>query len=232
LICEFMYKRALISVSDKTGLEDFLRPLVKQGLELVSTGGTGEFLRSKGFKVIDVEDLTKFPEVLSGRIKTLHPHIHMALLAREWVNQDQQILSRYGLQPFDLVVGNLYPFETKSTDLEDRELLEWIDVGGPSFLRAAAKNYFSITTVCRPEDYPEIQKGTDLKKRKQLASKVFEMLSHYDSVIAKKLKEPALKNFQREFYLKGQFFKDRTTCYYFFSFSVFRFICKRAEIQD
>ena len=161
-----MYKRALVSVSDKTGLEEFLKPLVQQGMDLVSTGGTGEFLKSKGFKVKDVKDLTAFPEVLSGRVKTLHPHIHIALLARQWVSEDQKVLKQYGLKPFDLVVGHLYPFETKAEGLEDEELVEWIDVGGPSFLRAAAKNYFSITTVCHPEDYSEIQKGTDLKKKK------------------------------------------------------------------
>ena len=157
-----MYKRALISVSDKRGLEEFLRPLVKEGLELVSTGGTGEFLKSRGFQVEDVKDLTGFPEVLSGRVKTLHPHVHIALLAREWIDQDQKLLKQYGLKAFDLVVGNLYPFEEKSSGLSGRELAEWIDVGGPSFLRAAAKNYFSITTVCEPEDYEEVQKGTDL----------------------------------------------------------------------
>ena len=204
-----MYKRALISVSDKTGLEGFLKPLVKQGLQLVSTGGTRKFLESKGFKVQDVKDLTGFAEILSGRVKTLHPHLHMALLAREWVEQDQKLLSQYGIQPFDLVVGNLYPFEEKSTKhLEDRELAEWIDVGGPSFLRAAAKNYFSITTVCHPGDYFEVQKGTDLKKRKQLAAKVFKRLSHYNSVIAEKLKEPSEKKMEQDIPFEGGFFKE------------------------
>ena len=204
-----MYKRALISVSDKTGLEEFLKPLVNEGLQLVSTGGTKKFLESKGFKVQDVRDLTGFPEILSGRVKTLHPHLHMALLAREWVDQDQKLLSQYGIQAFDLVVGNLYPFEEKSKKhLEDKELTEWIDVGGPSFLRAAAKNYFSITTVCHPEDYFEVQKGTDLKKRKQLAAKVFKRLSHYDSMIAEKLQNPSEKERVQDIPLEGSFFKE------------------------
>ena len=95
-----MYKKALISVSDKTGLENFLKPLVKQGLNLVSTGGTGEFLKSKGFKVIDVKDLTGFPEVLSGRVKTLHPHIHMALLARQWKEADQKVFRKIRYHSF------------------------------------------------------------------------------------------------------------------------------------
>ena len=204
-----MYKRALVSVSDKRGLEEFLRPLVQEGLELVSTGGTGEFLKSKGFKVKDVKDLTCFPEVLSGRVKTLHPYIHIALLARQWVKKDQEVLNQYGLKPFDLVVGHLYPFETKGRPgLEDRELVEWIDVGGPSFLRAAAKNYFSITAVCHPEDYSKVQKGTNLEQRKQLAAKVFERLSHYDSVISQSLKEQGGKNIKQEVFFKGHFFKE------------------------
>lgn len=200
-----MYKRALVSVSNKEGLEDFLKPLVRQGLELVSTGGTGDFLKSKGFPVEDIESITGFPEVLSGRVKTLHPHVHIALLARQWIEQDQKVLKQYGLKPFDLVIGNLYPFEQKAKNLKERELVEWIDVGGPSFLRAAAKNYFSITTVCRPEDYPEVQKGTDLQKRKQLAVEVFEQLSFYDSLIAQKLRET---NTKKTFSIKGSFFKE------------------------
>ena len=201
-----MYKRALVSVSDKTGLEEFLKPLVEQGLHLVSTGGTGEFLKSKGFKVQDVNSVTAFPEVLSGRVKTLHPHIHMALLAREWIQADQEVLQKYGLQPFDLVVGNLYPFEKKGAHLEAKELVEWIDVGGPSFLRAAAKNYFSITVVCDPKNYNEVQKGTNLQQRKQLASQVFERLSEYDSLIAEKLREP--ETIKKKWQFKAQFFKE------------------------
>lgn len=204
-----MYKRALVSVSDKTGLLDFLKPLVSQGMEVVSTGGTGEFLKSHGIPVQDVETLTDFPEVLSGRVKTLHPHVHMSLLARDWVSEDEKVLKQYGLKPFDLVLGNLYPFEEKSPGLKDQELVEWIDVGGPSFLRAAAKNYFRITTLCDPEDYAEAKKGTDLKKRKELAAKVFQRLSVYDSRIAEALS--ALKTEKgevgKEEFLKGRFFK-------------------------
>lgn len=203
-----MYKRALISVSDKTGLERFLKPLVEQGLDLVSTGGTGEFLKSKGFKVRDVKNFTGFPEVLSGRVKTLHPHIHIALLARQWVEADQEVLKQYEIKPFDLVVGNLYPFEERGSGLEDKELVEWIDVGGPSFLRAAAKNYFSVTTICSPEDYDEVQKGTDLQQRKQLAAKVFEKLSQYDSYIARKLKGEGIKNTREKLSFQGSFFKE------------------------
>ena len=201
-----MYKRALISVSNKTGLEAFLRPLTEQGLELVSTGGTGEFLRSKGFKVIDVKELTGFPEVLSGRVKSLHPYIYMALLSRDWILEDQEILQKHQLTPFDLVIGNLYPFEEKAAgQLKDKEVVEWIDIGGPSFLRAAAKNYFRITTLCHHEDYPLAQKGTTLEQRKVLAAKVFETLSKYDSAISKKLKYK--KSEASDFSFKASFFK-------------------------
>ena len=204
-----MYKRALISVSDKRGLEAFLKPLTEQGLELVSTGGTAQFLKSKGFKIIEVKELTAFPEVFSGRVKTLHPSIYMPLLSRDWILEDQKVLKSYNLTPFDLVVGSLYPFEEKTKgEVEDKELVEWIDIGGPSFLRAAAKNYFRITTLCYPEDYPLAQKGTTLEQRKSLAVKVFETLSKYDLRIAKKLKNKLNDTPpSKEFSFKASFFK-------------------------
>ena len=198
-----MYKKALVSVSDKTGLEGFLKPLVGQGLELVSTGGTGMFLKSRGFQVTEVQDLTGFPEVFSGRVKTLHPHIYMALLARSWIDEDQGILNHYKIKPFDLVVANLYPFENKAMALEGKEMVEWIDVGGPGLLRAAAKNYFSITTVCDPKDYDKAQQGTDLEERRRLAAKVFETLSLYDQKISQKLKKE-----DTEFSMTGYFHKQ------------------------
>ena len=204
-----MYKRALISVSDKRGLEAFLKPLAQQGLELVSTGGTGQFLRSKGFKVIEVRDLTGFPEVFSGRVKSLHPYIYMSLLSRDWKSEDQEVLKSYKLVPFDLVLGNLYPFEEKTTgQIKEEEMVEWIDIGGPSFLRAAAKNYFRITTLCHPEDYPLAQKGTTLEQRKNLAAKVFETLSRYDSVLARRLKgQEERKPSPSDYSFRASFFK-------------------------
>ena len=218
-----MYKKALISVSDKTGLADFLTPLVPKGLKIVSTGGTGEFLKSKGFKVQDVKDLSSFPPVLGGRVKTLHPHIYIPLLAREWLDEDQKVLKQYKLTPFDLVIVNLYPFEKKALGLEDKELVEWIDIGGPSLLRAAAKNYFSITTLCDPGDFSQVQNGTNLKKRKQLAVKVFQRLSQYNLAIANSLNEGQIlkpaplnpntplskiqKENSKEFVVKARFFK-------------------------
>ena len=200
-----MYKRALVSVSDKTGLEDFLKPLVKQGLKLVSTGGTAQFLKSKDLKVKEVKDLTSFPPALSGRVKSLHPYIFIPLLARHDVKEDQEVLQSYKIETFDLLIVNLYPFETKASQLSDKEKLEWIDVGGPSLLRAGAKNYPYITTLCDPKDYSKAQKGTDLNFRKQLAVKAFKKLSQYDWAIAENLKENWLN--KTGFSLKGSFFK-------------------------
>ena len=182
-----MYKNSLISVSDKTGLADFLRPLAEKGMRIVSTGGTARYLRERGFAVESVESQTGFPEVFSGRVKSLHPYIHMAILARGWEPSDQEGLRSRRLQPFDLVVCNLYPFERHKGSGDERELAEWIDVGGPSMLRAAAKNFFSVTALCSPEDYGKALGGFSLTERKKLAAKVFRHLSHYDSVIAESL---------------------------------------------
>ncbi|MGI9548596.1 MAG: bifunctional phosphoribosylaminoimidazolecarboxamide formyltransferase/IMP cyclohydrolase [Bdellovibrionales bacterium] len=198
-----MYKNALVTVSDKTGLVEFLEPLIKQGLRVVSTGGTAEFLKSHKLPVTDVQDQTQFPEVLSGRVKTLHPYIHMPLLARSWKPEDQEVLKKYQLSSFDLVICNLYPFEKHQETQEDQDLVEWIDVGGPSLLRASAKNFFTVTTLCSPLDYSRFQKGTTLEERKQLASKVFDSLSRYDSLIAQRLKAAP-----KDYVLKGGYFKS------------------------
>ena len=184
------YKNAFVSVSDKTGLYEFLKPLIKNGLRVVSTGGTAEYLKSKGLPVLDITEQTGFASVLSGRIKSLHPHIYMPLLARGWIKEDQEVLKKHKLIPFDLVILNLYPFAENRHTKNEQELTEWIDVGGPSALRAAAKNFFSITVLCSPEDYKKAQKGTSLSQRKMLAAKVFNHLSQYDSCIAETL-EPA-----------------------------------------
>ena len=200
-----MFKNALVSVSDKTGLLDFIRPLAEQGIRLLSTGGTAEHLRDNGFKVIDVSEQTKFPEVMSGRVKTLHPHIHMGLLARDHVSEDLCLLKEYGLEPFDLVVGNLYPFaEAFKKGLKGRELVEYIDIGGPSFLRAAAKNFERICVVCDPLDYSWIHEKHELtlEDRKYLASKVFYHTSAYDSLVARALYER--ESSPKEFSLAGQ----------------------------
>lgn len=186
-----MFKNALISVSDKTGLVEFLKPLVAQGLRIVSTGGTSQHLKQAGFKVVDVSEQTGFPEIMDGRVKTLHPKVHMALLARD-IPQDAQILKQNGVEVFDLVIVNLYPFEKtliekwKGANLTDQDLIEKIDVGGPSMVRAAAKNFSRIAVVTDPRDYPWLaskEKVTD-EDRRILAAKAFAHVSRYDSLIS------------------------------------------------
>ena len=182
-----MFRNALVTVFDKTGLYECLKPLVEEGMRVVSTGGTARFLKSKGLPVTMVDEQTGFPEILSGQVKTLHPLIHIPLLARKKKAADQQALEKYHLAPFDLVICNLYPFDKKTHISDDEELVEWIDVGGPSLLRAAAKNFQTVTVLSSPEDYGRMEEGLSLEGRKRLAAKVFERLSHYDSLVAARL---------------------------------------------
>jgi phosphoribosylaminoimidazolecarboxamide formyltransferase / IMP cyclohydrolase len=185
-----MFKNALVSVSDKTGLVDFLKPLVKQGLRVVSTGGTAKHLRDNGIEAVDVSEQTGFPEVMGGRVKTLHPKIHMAILSRVGVSADEEMLREYRLDPFDLVICNLYPFEqTLLQGASDDELIENIDIGGPTILRAAAKNHQRLAVVCDPQDYAWLQakKEITLEERRKLAAKVFSHVASYDSLVAKEL---------------------------------------------
>jgi phosphoribosylaminoimidazolecarboxamide formyltransferase/IMP cyclohydrolase len=190
-----MFKNALVSVSDKTGLLELLTPF-RQELRIVSTGGTAQYLRDNGFKVIDVSEQTGFPEVMDGRVKTLHPNVHMALLGRKDVAEHQATLVKAKIENFDLVVVNLYPFEAavqKNSSFE--ELIEKIDIGGPSMLRSAAKNFATITVLCDPSDYGKVieKKSTTLSDRQQLAAKVFAHCSVYDSLVSQKLQtEPTL----------------------------------------
>ncbi|MGE0764473.1 MAG: bifunctional phosphoribosylaminoimidazolecarboxamide formyltransferase/IMP cyclohydrolase [Bdellovibrionales bacterium] len=184
------FRNALISVSDKTGLVDFLRPLVAKGLRLLSTGGTAKHLRDHGFQVIDVSEQTGFPEVMDGRVKTLHPRIHMALLSRVGNVEDDALLKKEKLEPIDLLIVNLYPFEQQlGKNLPQEELIEFIDIGGPSLLRGAAKNFSRLSVVCDPQDYAEVlERGPgDLAWRQHLASKVFAHTSSYDAMIAANL---------------------------------------------
>ena len=179
-----IFQRALVSVSSKDNLDKFLKPFYDQGMEIVSTGGTARFLESKGFKVTYVEDVTGFPEALGGRVKTLHPHIHAGLLAHP--EKDKKFLEEKNIKIFDLVVVNLYPFEKVFNETSDKKtLIENIDVGGPTMLRAASKNYVHVTVVCEPKDYDSIQAIPSLEERQKLASKVFQTLTHYDSLISK-----------------------------------------------
>ncbi len=192
-----MYRLALVSVSDKTGLAEFLSPLVKDGLTIVSTGGTLEYLKKNNIPVKHVSEITGFPEVMDGRVRTLHPRIHMSLLARTYDPDDMALLKKEGLTPFDLVIGNLYPFEKSlEENLDEREQAEYIDIGGPCLLRAAAKSYESITVICDPQDYQWIEKKTlSLDERRKLAAKVFVHVSSYDAMISQHLGMPLEKDF-------------------------------------
>jgi len=185
-----MFKNALVSVSDKTGLIEFLKPLHQQGLRIVSTGGTAQYLKENGISVVDVSEQTGFPEVMGGRVKTLHPHIHMALLSRATHPEDFELLKERGLAPFDLVICNLYPFEQAvEKKYQGAELIEKIDIGGPTVLRASAKNFSQVTVLCDPTDYTSVlAKGEcTLEDRRKFASKVFAHCSAYDSLVASEL---------------------------------------------
>lgn len=183
-----MFKNALVSVSDKTGLVEFLAPLAKKGMRIVSTGGTAEHLKKAGLNVIDLKDQTGFPEVMGGRVKTLHPRVHMPLLARQHEKEDFELLKKEGLEPFDLLIVNLYPFEEtlKKGGASEEEMIEKIDIGGPSLLRASAKNFERVTVVVDPKDYAWIaeKSETSMADRKQLAGKVYAHTARYDSLIA------------------------------------------------
>lgn len=188
--------RALVSTSDKTGLTEFLRPLMAKGLELVSTGGTYEYLKKNDFPVVEVSQVTQFPEVLDGRVKTLHPFIHMGLLADKFNSTHLEQLNQHQVKSFDLVIGNLYPFEQTALNeqVSFEDLIENIDIGGPSFLRASAKNYKSVIVVCSPSDYTWVQEkiladSVTENDRKKLALKVFSLTAYYDALIVNKLSE-------------------------------------------
>jgi len=183
--------RALLSVSDKTGLIELARGLHERGWELLSTGGTARALREANVPVRDVADVTQFPEMLDGRVKTLHPAVHGGLLARRDLPEHMAAIAEHGIAPIDLVVVNLYPFRQTASrvGVTPEEVIEQIDIGGPSMLRSAAKNFASVTTVVDPADYPSVlaaisAKDDDLDFRRRLASKVFEHTAAYDAAIA------------------------------------------------
>ncbi|MFH1067428.1 MAG: bifunctional phosphoribosylaminoimidazolecarboxamide formyltransferase/IMP cyclohydrolase [bacterium] len=185
-------QRALISVSDKTGLEEFCRFLVGQGVQILSTGGTARLLKEKKIKVMEVSDFTGFPEMMDGRVKTLHPKIHGGLLHLRDNAEHVSQAKKHGIEPIDLVVVNLYPFEKVISQKEfaHEEAVENIDIGGPAMLRSAAKNYRSVTVVVDVADYAKVQEemaahgDTTLETRECLAAKVFRHTAYYDSLIA------------------------------------------------
>ncbi|MCW5251583.1 MULTISPECIES: bifunctional phosphoribosylaminoimidazolecarboxamide formyltransferase/IMP cyclohydrolase [unclassified Streptomyces] len=183
-------RRALVSVYDKTGLEELARGLHEAGVELVSTGSTAGRIAAAGVPVTKVEELTGFPECLDGRVKTLHPKVHAGILADLRLDSHRQQLDELGVAPFDLVVVNLYPFrETVASGATPDECVEQIDIGGPSMVRAAAKNHPSVAVVTSPERYADVlaavrDGGFDLTARKRLAAEAFRHTAAYDVAVA------------------------------------------------
>jgi phosphoribosylaminoimidazolecarboxamide formyltransferase / IMP cyclohydrolase len=191
-------QRAILSVTDKTGLVDFARKLSAMGVELISTGGTAKLLRESGIAVKDISDLTGFPEMLDGRVKTLHPKVHGGILHMRGNESHRAAIAEYGIQPIDMVVVNLYAFEktAEKPGAEFEDIIENIDIGGPSMVRSAAKNFPDVAIVTSPSDYDPIAKemeasggGLSLKTKWRLAQKAFATTAAYDSAIASTLEE-------------------------------------------
>lgn len=187
-------KRALISVSDKNGLVDFARFLEARNYELISTGGTFKHLKDAGLSPIQIDEITDFPEMLDGRVKTLHPKVHGGLLAVRSNEEHMKTVREHGIGLIDMVIVNLYPFfENVNKDISLDEKVEFIDIGGPSMLRSAAKNFKSVVVLTEVDDYEIVKKEisengeSTLETRKKLAGKVFNLTSAYDAAISKML---------------------------------------------
>jgi len=188
-------ERALVSVYEKTGIVEFARALAQAGVEVVSTGGTAKLLRESGVKVREVSELTGWPEMLGGRVKTLHPKVHGGILFRRNRPDDRDETHKQGIAAIDLVVVNLYPFEATAArkDISAEDLIENIDIGGPAMVRSAAKNFESVAVVTDPSDYTSLlaefgeRRDWSLKTRLSLARKAFAMTARYDSLIATEL---------------------------------------------
>lgn len=186
-------KRAVVSVSDKKGVVEFARELSSMGVEILSTGGTAKTMREAGVPVKDVSEHTGFPEMLDGRVKTLHPKIHGGLLSRRGNEKDMEEIKKHGIDTIDMVVVNLYPFEAtiSKPDVTFDDAIENIDIGGPTMLRSASKNFQDVAVVVDPDDYTKVldemkKLNNELSYRTKLnlAQKVFSHTSRYDSLIA------------------------------------------------
>src|SRR5688572_7288331 len=193
--------RALLSVSDKSGLLDFARGLAARGFELVSTGGTARTLEEGGLRVVPISEVTGFPEMMDGRVKTLHPMVHGGILARRGVAADREAAARHGITMIDLVVVNLYPFEKAAANASTPfdALIEEIDIGGPSLVRGAAKNFQDVLVVVSPADYAAVLDELDRPGgpmtafRFALACKAFAHTGAYDTAIAAALGEVSVE---------------------------------------
>jgi phosphoribosylaminoimidazolecarboxamide formyltransferase/IMP cyclohydrolase len=203
-------RRALLSVSDKTGLVDFARRLAAKGVELVSTGGTAAALRKAGFSVRDVSDLTGFPEMMDGRVKTLHPKVHGGLLALRGDPQHVTAMKAHDILPIDLLVVNLYPFEkTVAAGAGYEACVENIDIGGPAMIRAAAKNHGDVGVIVDPEDYEavavelETKSGLSLETKQRLAAAAYARTAAYDAAIASWFAGAIGETFPKRFAVAG-----------------------------
>lgn len=202
-------KRALISVSDKNGLTDFAKFLERNNYELISTGGTFKHLKEAGLHPIQIDEVTNFPEMLDGRVKTLHPKVHGGLLAVRSNEEHMKTVQEHEIGLIDMVIVNLYPFfENVNKDISLEEKVEFIDIGGPSMLRSAAKNFDSVTVITDVEDYEKVQKemaenaDTVLETRKKLAGKVFNLTSAYDAAISRMLLDEEFPTYLNASYKK------------------------------
>src|SRR6516162_6730466 len=193
-------KRALLSVTDKSGLVEFARQLAGLGVDLISTGGTAKLLREAGIPVKDISELTGFPEMLDGRVKTLHPKVHGGILQIRDNPQHRAAVNQHGIQPIDMVVVNLYAFEKTASKpgVSFHELIENIDIGGPSMVRSAAKNFQDVAIVTSPAEYEAIAQemqsnggALSLATKWRLAQKAFATTAAYDSAIASTLERVA-----------------------------------------
>jgi phosphoribosylaminoimidazolecarboxamide formyltransferase/IMP cyclohydrolase len=187
--------RALLSVYDKAGIAEFAQALLGLGADLVSTGGTSRVLQEAGLTVQQVSEMTRFPEILGGRVKTLHPVVYGGILARPGIPEHMAELSQHAIQPIDVVAVNLYPFESTSSKpgVEPEEVLENIDIGGPSMLRAAAKNYPHVVVIADPADYEWVaerlsNRSLSLSERRGLAAKAFQHVAFYDTLVTEWLR--------------------------------------------
>ena len=204
-----MKKRVLISVSDKSGLTEFAQFLEKNNYQLISTGGTFKHLKDAGLSPIQIDEVTNFPEMLDGRVKTLHPKVHGGLLAVRDNKEHMDTVAEHGIELIDMVVVNLYPFfENAGKNIPLDEKVEFIDIGGPSMLRSAAKNFKSVTVITNVEDYTKVKSeiessgDTTLETRKTLAGKVFNLTSAYDAAISKMLLEEEYPQYLNASYKK------------------------------
>ena len=204
-----MKKRVLISVSDKSGLTEFAQFLEKNNYQLISTGGTFKHLKDAGLSPIQIDEVTNFPEMLDGRVKTLHPKVHGGLLAVRDNKEHMDTVAEHGIELIDMVVVNLYPFfENAGKNIPLDEKVEFIDIGGPSMLRSAAKNFKSVTVITNEEDYEKVKSeietsgDTTLETRKTLAGKVFNLTSAYDAAISKMLLEEEYPQYLNASYKK------------------------------